>query len=112
MANNFKMPDMGGLMQAAQRMQKDMQRVQEELVNKSVEGSAGGGLVVATVNGGMQVTRVKIDASVVDPKDIGMLEDLISAAVNQGLTKAKELANAEMAKITGGLNLPGMPGLF
>jgi DNA-binding YbaB/EbfC family protein len=112
MGNNFKMPDMGGLMAAAQKMQKDMARVQEELASKTVEAAAGGGMVTCTVNGAMQVDRVKIDASVVDPKDIGMLEDLIVAAINQGLTKAKDLANAEMSKVAGGMNIPGLPGLF
>jgi hypothetical protein len=113
MGNNFKMPDLGGLMQAAQKMQKEMARVQEELAKKTVEGSAGGGMVSCVVNGQMQLVSVKIEQAVVDPKDIGMLQDLVIAAINQGLEKAKTMANAEMSKVAGGMNLPGMPpGMF
>ena len=100
---DFKMPDLGGLMQAAQNMQREMQRIQDDLANKRVEAAA---------NGQMQLVSIKIDPNVVDPKDVGMLQDLVTAAVNQALTKAKELANAEMAKVAGGMQLPGMPGLF
>ena len=113
MGNDFKMPDLGGLMQAAQNMQREMERVQQELARKTVEASAGGGMVVVVANGQMQLVSVKIDASVVDPKDLGMLQDLVTAAVNQALQKAKELANQEMSKVAGGLNLPGgLPGMF
>jgi nucleoid-associated protein EbfC len=109
---DFKMPDLGGLMQAAQNMQREMQRIQEELGAKKVEASAGGGMVTVVANGQMQLVSVKIDPTVVDPKDVGMLQDLVTAAVNQALAKAKELANSEMAKVAGGMQLPGMPGLF
>jgi hypothetical protein len=107
-----KMPDLGGLMQAAQKMQKDMARIQEELAGKTVEAAVGGGMVTCVVNGEMQVVSVKIDPQVVDPKDIGMLQDLVTSAINQGLEKAKAMANAEMQKVAGGLSLPGMPGMF
>lgn len=109
---DFKMPDLGGLMEAAQRMQREMQRVQEELAGKHVEASAGGGMVTVVANGRMEVVSVKIDASVVDPKDVGMLQDLVTAAVNQALVKARDLAQAEIARITGGMSMPGMPQLF
>jgi hypothetical protein len=110
---DFKMPDLGGLMQAAQNMQREMQRVQEGLASKQVEAAAGGGMVTVVANGQLQVLSVKIDPAVVDPKDIGMLQDLVTAAVNQALTKAKDLAQAEMAKVTGGLaGMPGLPSLF
>jgi nucleoid-associated protein EbfC len=105
---DFKMPDLGGLMQAAQKMQEDMQRVQADLERKTVEASAGGGMVTATVNGRFEVVGLKIDPSVVDAKDVQMLQDLVCAAVNQAITKAKDVAQAELAKVTGGMQIPGM----
>jgi DNA-binding YbaB/EbfC family protein len=107
---DFKMPDMSGLMEAAQRMQREMQRVQENLATKRVEASAGGGMVTAVANGQLALVEVRIDPSVVDPKDLTMLQDLITAAVNQALEKAKNLAQEELAKVTGGLSIPGLPG--
>jgi DNA-binding YbaB/EbfC family protein len=112
MADFPNMPDLGGLMQAAQKMQEDLQRAQRDLETKTVEASAGGGMVTAVVSGRMDLVSVKIDASVVDPKDTGMLQDLIVAAVNQALNKAKAMAQAELAKATGGLSIPGMPPLI
>lgn len=111
MADFPNMPDLGGLMQAAQRMQEDLQRVQRELESKKVEATAGGGMVTAVVSGRLDLVSIKIDASVIDPKDTAMLQDLVVAAVNQALTKAKTMAQAELAKATGGLSLPGMPPL-
>ena len=105
---DFKMPDLGGLMQAAQKMQEDMQRVQADLERKTVEASAGGGMVTATVNGRFDLVSLKIDPSVVDAKDVQMLQDLVCAAVNQAVTKAKDIAQAELAKVTGGMQIPGM----
>ena len=107
---DFKMPDLGGLMEAAQRMQQEMQRVQAELGAKTVEAQAGGGMVTAVVNGNLEIVSVRLDPAVVDPKDIGMLQDLVVAAVNQALTKAKDLAQAELAKVTGGMQIPGLTG--
>jgi DNA-binding YbaB/EbfC family protein len=109
---DFKMPDIGGLMQAAQRMQEDLQRAQKELESKQVEATAGGGMVTAVVTGRLDLVSLKIDGSVVDPKDVGMLQDLVVAAINQALTKAKALAQAELAKATGGLSIPGMPPIL
>ena len=106
---DFKMPDLGNLMQAAQRMQADLQRAQSDLAQKKVEATAGGGMVTAVVTGALEVVALKIDPSVVDPKDVGMLQDLVVAAVGQALAKAKQLQQEEMAKVTGGMSLPGMP---
>jgi len=105
---DFKMPDLGGLMQAAQKMQEDMQRVQADLDRRQVEASAGGGMVTAVVNGRLDMVALRIDPSVVDPKDVQMLQDLVVAAINQAITKAKEMAQAELAKVTGGMQIPGM----
>jgi nucleoid-associated protein EbfC len=109
---NMKMPDLGGLMQAAQRMQEELQRVQRELEQKRVEATAGGGMVTAVVNGRLDLLELRVDPSVVDPKDVGMLQDLVVAAVNQALNKAKALSQEELAKATGGMSIPGMPPLI
>jgi DNA-binding YbaB/EbfC family protein len=108
---DFNLPDLGGLMEAAQRMQREMQRVQEELAGKKVEASSGGGMVTAVVNGNLELVAIRLDASVVDPKDVAMLQDLIVAAVGQAITKAKAMAQEELAKVTGGMNIPGLPGM-
>jgi hypothetical protein len=95
-------------MQQAQLMQQRMLEAQEAARQKTVEASAGGGMVTVVVSGGMEVKSIKIDPSVIDPKDAGMLQDLVVAAINQGLQKAQELMAAEMQSVTGGLNLPGL----
>ena len=100
--------DLGGLMKQAQKMQKEMARIQEELKERVVEANAGGGMVKVAVNGAQEIVSIKIDPEVIDPDDKEMLEDLILAAVTQGLKKAKELAEEEMSKVTGGLKLPGL----
>lgn len=111
--SNGKMPDMNALMKQAQKLQGDVNRVQEELAKMECEGAAGGGMVTATVNGQFQVVRVKIDKSVVDPNDIGMLEDLVTAAVNAATAKVRETSQQKMSAVMGGLGgLPGMPGMF
>ena len=99
--------NIGDLMKKAQKMQKDMADVQERLGDLTVEGSAGGGLVKTTVSGKGDLKTLKIDASLIDPNDIEVLEDLIIAAVNDGKNKAETLATEEMKKVTGGLKLPG-----
>jgi len=110
--SDFKMPDLGGLMEAAQKLQGDMAKVQEELARKTVEASSGGGMVSVTVNGHCEVVSLTIEKDAVDPNDIAMLQDLIIAAVNQGVVKAREMSQEEMAKLTGGLGLPGgLPGM-
>lgn len=99
---------MANMLKQAQQMQEKMRQVQDELKTKVVEGSAGGGMVRAKVNGQQQVVSIKIEKEIVDPEDIQMLEDLVLAAVSQGLEKAKELAREELMKLTGGLNIPGL----
>jgi DNA-binding YbaB/EbfC family protein len=99
---------MGNLLKQAQEMQSRMAKIQEELANKTVEGSSGGGMVQVTVNGQFNLTAVKIEAAVVNTDEKDMLEDLILAAVNDGMRKAREMASAEMAKLTGGLKIPGL----
>jgi DNA-binding YbaB/EbfC family protein len=101
-------PQMGGLMKQAQEFQKKMAQVQDGLRSRVVEGTAGGGMVKAQVNGKLELVALKIDPEVVDPDDTDMLEDLILAAIAQGTKKAQELADKEMAKVTGGLAIPGM----
>lgn len=105
-------PDLGNLMNLAQSLQGKVSEMQDELARKEYEASAGGGMVTAVVNGHYEVVSVKIDESVVDPKEIGMLQDLVVAAVNQAVSKVREATQQEMSKLTGGLNIPGMPNLF
>ncbi len=95
-------------MQAAQRMQADAAKMQEELTSKTCEASAGGGMVSVTVNGAFELVSLKIDKAVADPNDLDMLQDLIVAAVNQGVNKVREMTQSEMSKLTGGLNIPGL----
>jgi hypothetical protein len=107
------MPDLNALMKQAQKLQGDVAKVQEELAKMECDGAAGGGLVSATVNGAFEVVRVKIDKSVVDPNDVGMLEDLITAAVNAAANKVKEESKQRMAAVMGPFGgMPGMPGMF
>jgi len=104
-------PSMGNLMKQAQQLQTKMAKLQEELGEKTVEASSGGGMVSVVVNGRQELLSIKIDKEVINPDDQDMLQDLISAAVNDGLTKAKNMVSEEMSSITGGLNLPPIPGL-
>lgn len=96
------------LMRQAQIMQKKIQRVQEEMSERTAEGEAGGGMVKATANGKNQLVGLKIEKEAVDLEDLGMLEDLIVAAANVALKKAQEMLNEEMAKVTGGMQIPGL----
>ena len=104
------MGNMQGMMKKVQKMQADMQKMQEELKQRTVETSVGGGVVSVTMNGEKQVESIKIDPAAVDPEDVEMLEDLILAAVNESSKKVDDMMATEMSKITGGMNLPGMPG--
>ena len=99
---------MANLQRMAQQMQQEMLRVQAELEAMTVDGSAGGGVVSATVTGKQELVTVSIDPSAVDPADVEMLQDLVVAAVNDALRSSKELAEQKMAAVTGGLRLPGM----
>jgi hypothetical protein len=95
-------------MKQAQKMQEQMARVQDELANKTVEATAGGGMVTVTANGRQEILAVKISPEVINPQDSAMLEDLVTAAVNEALRSARELLQEEMTKITGGLRIPGL----
>ncbi len=110
--SNGNMPDLGELMKMAQKLQGDVSKAQEELEKKTCEAGAGGGMVVATVNGKYELVNLKIDKEVVDPADVDMLRDLIVAAVNQAIVKIREMTQSEMSKLTGGLGIPGMPKMF
>ena len=103
---------MGNLMKQAQQFQNRMAKLQEELGEKTVEASAGGGMVTVVANGRQEIVSVEIDPEVVDPEDVEMLKDLVLAAVNDALSRAKNMVNEEMGKLTQGLNLPNIPGLF
>jgi len=98
---------MANLQRMAQQMQHEMQRIQTELESTNVDGSAGGGVVTATVTGKQELISVIIDPAAVDPSDVEMLQDLIVAAVNDALRSSRELAEQKMAAVTGGLQLPG-----
>jgi len=106
------MPNMGNLMKQAQQFQAKMTQLQEELGEKTVEASAGGGMVTVVANGRQEIISINIEPEVIDPEDPEMLRDLILAAINDALSKAKNMVNEEMGKLTHGLNLPNVPGLF
>jgi len=105
-------PNMGNLMKQAQKFQTQMAKLQEELGDKTIEASVGGGMVTVVVNGRQELLSINIDPEVIDPDDVEMLQDLILAAVNDGLTRAKDMVNEEMGKLTKGLNIPNIPGLM
>ena len=99
---------MGHIMKQAKMMQERIGKIQEELADKTVEASAGGGMVTSVVSGRQEVVSIKIDPEVVDPNDVEMLEDLIVAAVNEGIKRSQEMMAEEMSKITGGIKIPGL----
>ena len=102
------MKGMGNMMKQAQKLQSKTLKMQEELAEKTVETSAGGGMISVVANGRQQLVSITIDREVVDPEDVEMLQDLILAAVNDALNKAQEMVAGEMGKLTGGFNIPGM----
>jgi len=102
------MKGMGNMMKQAQQLQSKMMKLQEELADKTVESSSGGGMVKVTANGRQQILSIQVEKEVVDPDDVEMLQDLILAAVNDALAKAQEMVSSEMSKLTGGLNIPGL----
>jgi hypothetical protein len=104
------MKNLGNLMKQAQRMKAEADRIQAEAATKRVEGTAGGGMVTVVCNGQGEVVAVKIDPEVAGPDELEMLQDLVVAATNEALRKARELLNQEMGRLTGGLELP--PGLM
>ncbi len=101
----------GDLMKEVQRMQSEMARIQEEVKNKTVEASAGGGMVTAVANGAGEILSIKIEKEVVNPNDIEMLQDLVVAAINEALKRSREMMEEEMSKLTGGIKLPDIGGL-
>jgi nucleoid-associated protein EbfC len=102
------MKGMGDMMKQAQKLQAKMIKLQEELAEKTVETSAGGGMVKVVANGKQQIVSIKIEKEVVDPEDVEMLQDLVLAAVNDALAKSQEMVSGEMGKLTGGLKIPGL----
>ena len=102
------MGDMAGMLKQAQKMQREMGRVQAELKERVVEGTSGGGAVKAFVNGQQELVCLKIDPAAVDPEDVSMLEDLVTTAVQNGLKASRELMQAEISKVTGGMGIPGL----
>ncbi len=102
------MNNMNQMMKQVKKMQAQMLKAQEELESKTVEGTAGGGVVTVTASGHKKITNIVIEPDAVDPDDIEMLQDLILTAVNDALNKAEELANQDMGKYTGGMKIPGL----
>ena len=102
------MKGMGNLMKQAQKLQTKMMKLQEELADKTIETTAGGGMVKVVANGKQQIVSIEIEKEVVDPEDVDMLQDLVLAAVNDALTKSQEMVSGEMSKLTGGMNIPGL----
>jgi hypothetical protein len=103
---------LGDLMKQAQKMQQEMGKIQEESKKKTVEASAGGGMVVVVANGAQEIISIKIEKDVVDPEDIEMLQDLVTAAVNEALRMAQQMVSDDMGKLTGGMNIPGMGNML
>ncbi|MBW2604076.1 MAG: YbaB/EbfC family nucleoid-associated protein [Deltaproteobacteria bacterium] len=102
------MKGLGKMMKQAQQLQAKMSKLQEEMSEKTVETSSGGGMVKVVANGRQQLVSIQIEQEVVDPDDVEMLQDLILAAVNDALTKAQDMVSGEMSKLTGGMNIPGL----
>jgi DNA-binding YbaB/EbfC family protein len=102
---------LGDLMRQAQKLQEEMMKAQEEAKKKTVEATAGGGMVTVVANGASEIVSIRIEKDVVNPDDVEMLQDLILAASNEALRRAQEMVSEEMSKLTGGLNVPGMGNL-
>ncbi|HET6497255.1 MAG TPA: YbaB/EbfC family nucleoid-associated protein [Thermoleophilia bacterium] len=105
-------PQYNKMLKQVQEMQTKMALAQEELADETVEASAGGGMVTVVVTGDLEVREVRIKPEAVDPEDVEMLQDLVTAATNEALRAAQELASRKLGGATGGLNLPNIPGLF
>ena len=100
--------DMKQMMRQAQKMQKELNKAQEEIATMSFEATAGGGMVTAVASGDMAITSLTIDPDAVDPEDVEMLQDMVVAAVNEALRGVSELSNQRMTAVTGGMNIPGL----
>jgi nucleoid-associated protein EbfC len=105
-------PQYQKMMKQVQEMQKRMAQAQEELANETVEASAGGGMVTVIITGSLEVREVHIKPEAVDPDDVEMLQDLVTAATNEALRAAQDMASNKLGGATGGLDLPNIPGLF
>jgi hypothetical protein len=101
---------LGNIMKQAQELQERLTRVQEEAAAKTVEASAGGGMVTVVINGRLQVVKLRIEPEIMKSGDTEMLQDLVIAAVNQGIRAAQDKMAEEMKKVTGGLQIPGLTG--
>jgi DNA-binding YbaB/EbfC family protein len=108
---NMSKKMLGDIMREAQKLQAEMAKLQEEAKKKTVEATAGGGMVTVVASGGGEVISIKIEKDVVNPEDVEMLQDLVMAAVNEALRRAQEMVNEEMSKLTGGMQLPGLGNL-
>ena len=102
------MKNMGNMMKQDQKLQAKMLKMQEELAEKTVEATAGGGMVRVVANGRQQIISIMLEKEVVDPEDVEMLQDLVLAAVNDALAKSQEMVSQEMGKLTGGMKIPGL----
>ncbi|ADG80965.1 hypothetical protein Tfer_2676 [Thermincola ferriacetica] len=102
------MGNMNKMIKQVQKMQQDMAKMQEELANKTVEATAGGGVVKVVANGKQEIKSIEIKPEAVDPEDVEMLQDLILAAVNEALRQSQEMVANEMGKLTGGIKIPGL----
>ena len=102
--------DMKQMMRQAQKMQAQLAQAQEEIRSMTFEAAAGGGMVKAVVRGDLSLESISIDPAVVDPDDVEMLEDMVTAAVNEALRGMNELSEQRLGAVTGGMNIPGMPG--
>ncbi|TYT75133.1 YbaB/EbfC family nucleoid-associated protein [Desulfobotulus mexicanus] len=102
------MGNMGQMMKQAQKMQQQMEKMQAEMADKTVEASAGGGMVRVVANGKQQILSIHMEKEVVDPEDVEMLQDLVQAAVNDALQKSQEMMAAAMGQLTGGMKIPGL----
>ena len=105
-------PQYQKMMKQVKEMQKKMAQAQEELANETVEASAGGGMVTVVMTGSLEVREVRIKPEAVDPDDVEMLQDLVTAATNEALRAAQDMASQKLGGATGGLDLPNIPGLF
>ena len=104
--------NMQGMIRQAQKMQEDIAALQEELDAREYSVSAGGGAVTVTITGKMEIKTIEIKPEVVDPEDIETLSDILVAAVNEAIKKVSDTNNEEISKITGSMNIPGIPGMF
>jgi hypothetical protein len=102
------MKNMGKMMKQAQQLQAKLMKVQEEAAQLTVEASSGGGMVKVVANGRQQIVSISIEKEVVDPDDVEMLQDLVTAAVNDALARSQEMVNEKMSQLTGGMSIPGL----